>query len=89
MLTATPEVGEVYEGKIIKIMDFGAFVEILPGKEGLLHISQIDAKKVNKVTDFFKEGDMVKVKLLKIENGKMSLSRKALLIPEEKPVTNE
>ncbi|MGE5680025.1 MAG: polyribonucleotide nucleotidyltransferase [Bacillota bacterium] len=89
LLTATPEVGEVYEGKIIKIMDFGAFVEILPGKEGLLHISQIDAKKVNKVTDFFKEGDMVKVKLLKIENGKMSLSRKALLIPEEKPVTNE
>ncbi|MGE5410657.1 MAG: polyribonucleotide nucleotidyltransferase [Clostridiales bacterium] len=88
LLTATPEVGEVYEGKIIKIMDFGAFVEILPGKEGLLHISQIDSKKVNKVTDFFKEGDTVKVKLLKIENGKMSLSRKALLT-EEKPVSNE
>ncbi len=78
-LTATPEVGEIYEGVITKIMDFGAFVEILPGKEGLLHISQIDNKRVNKVTDYFKEGDMVTVKLLKIENGKYSLSRKELL----------
>ena len=78
-LTATPEVGEIYEGVITKIMDFGAFVEILPGKEGLLHISQIDTKRVNKVTDYFKEGDMVTVKLLKIDNGKYSLSRKELL----------
>jgi len=78
-LTATPEVGEVYDGIITKIMDFGAFVEILPGKEGLLHISQIDNKRVNKVTDYFKEGDKVTVKLLKIENGKFSLSRKELL----------
>ncbi len=78
-LTATPEVGEIYEGVITKIMDFGAFVEILPGKEGLLHISQIDNKRVNKVTDYFKEGDKVTVKLLKVENGKYSLSRKELL----------
>jgi len=78
-LTATPEVGEIYDGVITKIMDFGAFVEILPGKEGLLHISQIDRKRVNKVTDYFKEGDKVTVKLLKIENGKYSLSRKELL----------
>ena len=78
-LTATPEVGEVYDGVITKIMDFGAFVEILPGKEGLLHISQIDNKRVNKVTDYYKEGDKVTVKLLKIENGKFSLSRKELL----------
>jgi polyribonucleotide nucleotidyltransferase len=78
-MTATPEVGEVYDGVITKIMDFGAFVEILPGKEGLLHISQIDNKRVNKVTDYFKEGDKVTVKLLKIENGKFSLSRKELL----------
>ncbi len=78
-LTATPEVGEIYDGVITKIMDFGAFVEILPGKEGLLHISQIDNKRVNKVTDYFKEGDKVKVKLLKVENGKYSLSRKELL----------
>jgi polyribonucleotide nucleotidyltransferase len=78
-MTATPEVGEVYDGVITKIMDFGAFVEILPGKEGLLHISQIDNKRVNKVTDYFKEGDKITVKLLKVENGKFSLSRKELL----------
>ncbi|BDQ04125.1 polyribonucleotide nucleotidyltransferase [Ignavibacterium sp.] len=78
-LTATPEVGEVYEGVVTKIMDFGAFVEILPGKEGLLHISQIDNKRVNKVTDYFKVGDKVLVKLMKIEDGKLSLSRKEVL----------
>lgn len=78
-LTATPEVGEIYEGVITKIMDFGAFVEILPGKEGLLHISQIDNKRVEKVTDYFKQGDKVTVKLLKIDGGKYSLSRKELL----------
>lgn len=78
-MTATPEVGEIYDGIITKIADFGAFVEILPGKEGLLHISQIDNKRVNKVTDYFKEGDKVTVKLVKIENGKLSLSRRELL----------
>jgi polyribonucleotide nucleotidyltransferase len=78
-LTATPEVGEIYDGVITKIMDFGAFVEILPGKEGLLHISQIDNKRVDKVTDYFKQGDKVTVKLLKVEGGKYSLSRKDLL----------
>lgn len=86
-LTALPEVGKIYDGKVIKIMDFGAFVEILPGKEGLLHISQIDTKRVNKVTDYLKEGDAVKVKLLKIENGKFSLSRKVLM--EEKSKKTE
>lgn len=85
-LTATPEVGETYDGVVTKIMDFGAFVEILPGKEGLLHISQIDNKRVNKVSDYFKEGDKVSVKLLKIENGKYSLSRKELLKEENKEV---
>jgi polyribonucleotide nucleotidyltransferase len=78
-LTAEPEVGAEYEGKVIKIMDFGAFVEILPGQQGLLHISQLDHKRIDKVTDVLNEGDMVKVKLLKVENGKFSLSRKALL----------
>lgn len=78
-LTATPEVGEIYEGVVTKIMDFGAFVEILPGKEGLLHISQIDNKRVNKVSDYFKVGDKVIVKLMKIEDGKLSLSRKEVL----------
>jgi polyribonucleotide nucleotidyltransferase len=82
-MTATPEVGEIYDGLVTKIMDFGAFVEILPGKEGLLHISQIDTKRVNKVTDYLKEGDRVKVKLLKVENGKYSLSRKELLTASE------
>lgn len=88
-MTATPEVGEIYDGLITKIMDFGAFVEIIPGKEGLLHISQIDNKRVNKVTDYYKEGDRVTVKLMKIENGKYSLSRKELLnndSSEMKPV---
>lgn len=79
LLTATPEVDEIYEGRVTKILEFGALVEFLPGKEGLLHISQIDLKKINKVTDVLKEGDSVRVKLLKIENGRYSLSRKALL----------
>lgn len=78
-LTSEPEVGKVYNGKVIKIMDFGAFVEIMPGTQGLLHISQIDVNRVNKVTDILHEGDQVEVKLLKIENGKYSLSRKVLL----------
>jgi polyribonucleotide nucleotidyltransferase len=73
-------------------MDFGAFVEILPGREGLLHISQIDNKRVEKVSDYFKAGDKVTVKLIKIENGKLSLSRKELLKgknnKKEKPVIN-
>ncbi|TSA28655.1 MAG: polyribonucleotide nucleotidyltransferase [Ignavibacteriales bacterium] len=79
LLVSEPEVGKNYTGKIMKITDFGAFVEIIPGTQGLLHISQIDNKRVNKVTDVLKEGEMVKVKLLAIEGGKFSLSRKALL----------
>ena len=70
-------------------MDFGAFVEVLPGKEGLLHISQIENRKIAKVTDVLKEGDTVKVKLIKIENGKLSLSRKVLLNVEEKTEQKE
>lgn len=83
-MTESPVEGKNYEGKVIKITDFGAFVEILPGIQGLLHISQVDNKRVDKITDVIKEGDIVKVKLLKIENGKMSLSRKALLKPDKK-----
>jgi polyribonucleotide nucleotidyltransferase len=81
-MTATPEVGEIYDGVVTKIMDFGAFVEIIPGKEGLLHISQIDNKRVEKVSDYLKQGDKVRVKLVKIENGKYSLSRKEVLKEE-------
>jgi len=77
-LTAVPEVGKYYRGTVVKIMEFGAFVEVLPGQDGLLHISQIDNKRVNKVTDVLKEGDTVVVKLLEIDpgTGKMRLSRK-------------
>lgn len=88
-MTATPEVGEIYDGVVTKIMDFGAFVEILPGKEGLLHISQIDSKRVEKVSDYLKQGDKVTVKLIKIENGKYSLSRKELLKEQSVSSTNQ
>ncbi len=79
-LVEKPEVGKVYEGTVKKITNYGAFVEILPGKEGLLHISNIDKKRIAKVEDVLKVGDKVKVKLLDIDSsGKMDLSRKALL----------
>ena len=93
-IVEVPEVGKVYIGKVIRIMDFGAFVEILPGKEGLLHISQIENRRVNKVDDVLKRGEEVTVKLLEIdkETGKLSLSRKVLLPDyvegEEKPRRN-
>ncbi|HEY1045285.1 MAG TPA: polyribonucleotide nucleotidyltransferase [Bacteroidia bacterium] len=80
-IVAVPEVGEVYEGKVRSIVEFGAFVEILPGKDGLLHISEIDWKRINKMDGIFKEGDIVKVKLIEIDKktGKLRLSRKALM----------
>ena len=83
-ITAVPEVGTVYHGKVVSILEFGAFVEILPGKEGLLHVSEIDWKKTDKVEDVLNVGDEVDVKLLEIDEktGKMRLSRKALI---EKP----
>lgn len=74
------EVGKLYMGKVRKIMDFGAFVEIFPGTDGLIHISQLDKERVNKVTDILKEGDEVLVKVLEIDkNGRIALSRKAAL----------
>ncbi len=83
-ITTVPEVGNVYHGKVVSILEFGAFVEILPGKEGLLHISELDYKKIDKVEDVLKVGDEVDVKLLEIDakSGKMRLSRRALM---EKP----
>ena len=76
--------GEVYTGKVRKIMDFGAFVEILPGVDGLVHISQLARERVAKVTDVVKVGDEIQVKVLEIDsNGKIRLSRKALLGGEE------
>ena len=83
-IVAVPEVGKVYKGTVKSILDFGAFIEILPGKEGLLHISEIDWNKTEKVEDVFKLGDEVEVKLLEIDpkTNKMRLSRRVLL---EKP----
>lgn len=81
-IVAMPEVGEVYEGRISSIMPYGAFVEFLPGKDGLLHISEIDWKRLDKVEDAgLKEGDTIQVKLVDIDQktGKFKLSRKALL----------
>lgn len=90
-LTEVPEVGKIYDGKVVSIKEFGAFVEILPGKEGLLHISEIDYSRVNKVEDVLKRYDKVKVKLLAIDDtGKLKLSRKALLPrPEKQPAPNK
>jgi len=83
-ITTVPEVGEVYTGKVVSILEFGAFVEILPGKEGLLHISELDWRKVDKVEDVVTVGEEVTVKLLEVDerSGKLRLSRKALI---EKP----
>ncbi|MBB3193575.1 polyribonucleotide nucleotidyltransferase [Roseateles terrae] len=79
-ITAEAEVGKVYEGPVTKILDFGALVNILPGKDGLLHISQIAHQRVEKVTDFLSEGQIVKVKVLETdEKGRIKLSMKALL----------
>ncbi|MCE1166001.1 MAG: polyribonucleotide nucleotidyltransferase [Bacteroidetes bacterium] len=85
-LTAVPEVGMVYDGTVKGIKEFGAFVEILPGKEGLLHISEIDVKRIAKVGDALKVGDKIQVKLLGIEDsGKLKLSRRVLLKKEGDP----
>ncbi|MGD8514359.1 MAG: polyribonucleotide nucleotidyltransferase, partial [Granulosicoccaceae bacterium] len=78
-LTADVEVGMVYEGKVAKLMDFGAFVTILPGKDGLVHISQISTERVEKVSDKLSEGDIIKVKVLEVDKqGRIRLSMKAV-----------
>jgi polyribonucleotide nucleotidyltransferase len=79
-----PEVGEIYEGTVVKIMDFGAFVQLMPGTDGLVHISQLANHRVNKVSDIVKEGDRIKVKVLEINrDGKIRLSHKAVLEEEK------
>jgi polyribonucleotide nucleotidyltransferase len=76
-ITASPEVGRIYNGTVRRIADFGAFVEILPGTDGLLHVSQIDEKRVEQVRDFLKEGDKIPVKVLEVDrSGKIRLSLK-------------
>jgi polyribonucleotide nucleotidyltransferase len=78
-ITAEAEIGQVYEGKVERIVDFGAFVNILPGKDGLVHISQISNERVENVTDVLSEGQMVKVKVLDVDNrGRIKLSMKEM-----------
>ncbi len=82
-ITAEAEVGKVYEGPVVKLLEFGALVNILPGKDGLLHISEISTERVKDVKDFLQEGQIVRVKLLAAdERGRLRLSMKALLTPE-------
>jgi len=84
-LTSTPEVGKVYEGTVVSIKDFGAFVEILPGQDGLLHISELSQGFVKNVGDVLKMGDRIKVKIIAIDDqGRVKLSRKAVLEEERK-----
>ncbi len=85
-MVAEPEVGKIYKGVVKGIKEFGAFVEIMPGREGLLHISEIEHRRLNRVEDVLKMGDQVEVKLLEIaEGGKLKLSRKVLLPPSGVP----
>ena len=73
-----PELNKIYEGKVVKVVDFGAFVNILPGKDGLLHISEISSERVENVSDVISVGDVIKVKLIGFDRGKMKLSKKIL-----------
>jgi polyribonucleotide nucleotidyltransferase len=82
-ITAEAEVGKIYEGKVVRLEEFGAFVNILPGKDGLVHISQIDNKRVEKVTDYVKMDDIIKVKVLEVDpRGRIKLSMKDLIEDE-------
>lgn len=83
-ITAMPEVGKTYEGVVRTIKDFGAFVQILPGTDGMVHISELAPQRVEKVTDILKEGDTVRVKVIEVDNrGRIRLSRKAVLADEQ------
>jgi polyribonucleotide nucleotidyltransferase len=78
-ITAVPEIGKVYLGKVVRLAEFGAFVELFPGTDGLLHISEIAEHRVKDVKDELREGDQVMVKVLAIEGNRIKLSRKALI----------
>jgi polyribonucleotide nucleotidyltransferase len=78
-LTASAEIGKTYLGKVVRIVDFGAFVEIFPGTDGLLHISEIAESRVKEVRDELKEDDQILVKVIGLEGNKIKLSRKAVL----------
>ncbi len=84
LITADVEVGRIYEGKVVKLMDFGAFVTILPGRDGLVHISQISDERVERVSDKLKEGDQVRVKVLEVDRqGRIRLSMRNIDAPEQ------
>ena len=87
-IVAEVEVGKIYEGPVVKLLDFGALINILPGKDGLLHISQISHERIANVADHLKEGQVVKVKVLEVDDkGRMKLSMKALLAQAAAPAT--
>jgi polyribonucleotide nucleotidyltransferase len=89
-ITAEIEIGKIYEGPVVKILDFGALINVLPGKDGLLHISQIAHERVEKVTDYLKEGQIVKVKALETDDkGRIKLSMKALIERPQRPERSE
>lgn len=89
-MTEQPEVGKIYQGTVKRVMDFGAFVEFIPGTEGLVHISQLDTNRVEKVSDVVKEGDTFEVKLMKKDSeGRYNLSRKAVITGEEPGAQDE
>ena len=84
-ITAVPEIGRIYEGEVRTIKEFGAFVQILPGTDGMVHISELTNERVKNVTDVVKEGDIIKVKVIDVDNrGRIRLSRKAALAEGEK-----
>ncbi|MDX1397828.1 MAG: S1 RNA-binding domain-containing protein, partial [Oceanospirillum sp.] len=86
-ITAEAEIGTVYKGKVVRLADFGAFVNFLPGQDGLVHISQIAQERVNAVSDYLKEGDVIAVKVLDVDNrGRVKLSVKEVT-EEEKAAT--
>ena len=89
-ITAEVEIGKIYEGPVVKILDFGALINVLPGKDGLLHISQIAHERVEKVSDYLKEGQIVRVKALETdEKGRIKLSMKALIERPERTERSE
>ena len=89
-ITAEVEIGKIYEGPVVKVLDFGALVNVLPGKDGLLHISQIAHERVEKVSDYLKEGQVVRVKALETDDkGRIKLSMKALIERPERTERSE
>ena len=88
-IAAVAEVGKTYLGKVVRLVDFGAFVEIFPGTDGLLHISEISENRVKNVRDELKEGDQIMVKVLALEGNKIKLSRKAILKEQREKLKKE